>query len=73
MFEHLAPLIAAGTISAPLAATYGFNQVQGSDRESGTEWWQGTVHDENVIRVQVDLIRSADATRRPARRARPGN
>jgi len=27
-FEHLAPLIAAGTISAPLAATYGFNQVR---------------------------------------------
>jgi NADPH:quinone reductase-like Zn-dependent oxidoreductase len=26
MFDHLAPLIAAGTISAPVAATYGFDQ-----------------------------------------------
>jgi NADPH:quinone reductase-like Zn-dependent oxidoreductase len=28
MFDHLAPLIAAGTISAPVAATYGFDQVR---------------------------------------------
>ena len=27
MFDHLAPLIAAGTISAPVAATYRFDQV----------------------------------------------
>jgi len=27
MFDHLAPLIAAGTISAPIAGTYGFDQV----------------------------------------------
>ncbi len=27
MFEHLAPLVAAGTISTPVAATYGFEQV----------------------------------------------
>jgi NADPH:quinone reductase-like Zn-dependent oxidoreductase len=27
MFDHLAPLIAAGTISAPVAATYHFDQV----------------------------------------------
>ena len=27
MFDHLAPLIAAGTISTPVAATYGFDQV----------------------------------------------
>jgi NADPH:quinone reductase-like Zn-dependent oxidoreductase len=27
MFDHLAPLVAAGTISAPVAATYGFDQV----------------------------------------------
>ena len=28
MFDRLAPLIAAGTISAPVAATYGFDQVR---------------------------------------------
>jgi NADPH:quinone reductase-like Zn-dependent oxidoreductase len=28
MFDQLAPLIAAGTISAPVAATYGFDQVR---------------------------------------------
>ncbi len=28
MFDQLAPLIAAGTISAPVAATYGFDQVK---------------------------------------------
>ncbi len=28
MFDHLAPLIAAGTISTPVAATYGFDQVR---------------------------------------------
>jgi NADPH:quinone reductase-like Zn-dependent oxidoreductase len=28
MVDHLAPLIAAGTISAPVAATYGFDQVR---------------------------------------------
>jgi NADPH:quinone reductase-like Zn-dependent oxidoreductase len=28
MFDHLAPLIAAGTISVPVAATYGFDQVR---------------------------------------------
>jgi hypothetical protein len=28
MFDHLAPLVAAGTISAPIAATYGFDQVR---------------------------------------------
>jgi NADPH:quinone reductase-like Zn-dependent oxidoreductase len=27
MFDHLAPLVAAGTIAAPLAATYRFDQV----------------------------------------------
>lgn len=27
MFDHLAPLIAAGTISTPVAATYGFDQA----------------------------------------------
>ncbi len=27
MFDHLAPLIAAGTISAPVAATYGLDQA----------------------------------------------
>jgi NADPH:quinone reductase-like Zn-dependent oxidoreductase len=27
MFDHLAPLVAAGTISTPVAATYGFEQV----------------------------------------------
>jgi NADPH:quinone reductase-like Zn-dependent oxidoreductase len=27
MFDYLAPLVAAGTISAPVAATYGFDQV----------------------------------------------
>jgi NADPH:quinone reductase-like Zn-dependent oxidoreductase len=27
MFDHLAPLIAAGTITAPVAATYDFDQV----------------------------------------------
>ena len=26
MFDRLAPLIAAGTISTPVAATYGFDQ-----------------------------------------------
>jgi NADPH:quinone reductase-like Zn-dependent oxidoreductase len=28
MFDHLTPLIAAGTISVPVAATYGFDQVR---------------------------------------------
>jgi mitochondrial enoyl-[acyl-carrier protein] reductase / trans-2-enoyl-CoA reductase len=28
MFDNLAPLIAAGTISTPVAATYGFEQVR---------------------------------------------
>jgi NADPH:quinone reductase-like Zn-dependent oxidoreductase len=28
MFDHLAPLIAAGTISTPVAATYGFEQMR---------------------------------------------
>jgi NADPH:quinone reductase-like Zn-dependent oxidoreductase len=28
MFDHLAPLIAAGTISTPVAATYGFERVR---------------------------------------------
>jgi hypothetical protein len=28
MFDHLAPLIAAGTISAPVVAMYGFDQVK---------------------------------------------
>jgi NADPH:quinone reductase-like Zn-dependent oxidoreductase len=28
MFDHLAPLIAAGTISTPVAATYGFDQAR---------------------------------------------
>lgn len=28
MFVHLAPLIAAGTVSTPIAATYGFDQVR---------------------------------------------
>src|SRR3989442_12379540 len=28
MFDHLAPLIAAGTIAAPVAATYRFDQVR---------------------------------------------
>jgi NADPH:quinone reductase-like Zn-dependent oxidoreductase len=28
MFDHLAPLIAAGTISAPVAATYRFDQAK---------------------------------------------
>ncbi len=28
MFDHLAPLIAAGTISVPVAATYGFDQAR---------------------------------------------
>jgi NADPH:quinone reductase-like Zn-dependent oxidoreductase len=28
MFDHLVPLIAAGTISTPVAATYGFEQVR---------------------------------------------
>jgi NADPH:quinone reductase-like Zn-dependent oxidoreductase len=27
MFEHLAPLVAAGAISTPVAATYGLDQV----------------------------------------------
>ena len=27
MFDRLAPLVAAGTISTPVAATYGFDQV----------------------------------------------
>ena len=27
MFDHLAPLVAAGTISTPVAATYRFDQV----------------------------------------------
>jgi NADPH:quinone reductase-like Zn-dependent oxidoreductase len=28
MFDHLAPLVAAGTISAPVAATYGFDKAK---------------------------------------------
>jgi len=28
MFDRLAPLVAAGTISTPVAATYGFDEVQ---------------------------------------------
>jgi NADPH:quinone reductase-like Zn-dependent oxidoreductase len=28
MFDRLAPLVAAGTISTPVAATYGFDQVE---------------------------------------------
>jgi hypothetical protein len=28
MFDHLAPLIAAGAISAPVSASYGFDQVR---------------------------------------------
>jgi NADPH:quinone reductase-like Zn-dependent oxidoreductase len=28
MFDHLVPLVAAGTISTPVAATYGFDQVR---------------------------------------------
>jgi mitochondrial enoyl-[acyl-carrier protein] reductase / trans-2-enoyl-CoA reductase len=28
MFDHLAPLVAAGTIFTPVAATYGFDQVR---------------------------------------------
>jgi NADPH:quinone reductase-like Zn-dependent oxidoreductase len=28
MFDHLAPLIAAGRISTPVAATYGFEQMR---------------------------------------------
>jgi NADPH:quinone reductase-like Zn-dependent oxidoreductase len=28
MFDHLAPLVAASTISTPVAATYGFDQVR---------------------------------------------
>jgi len=28
MFDHLAPLIAARTISTPITATYGFDQVR---------------------------------------------
>jgi NADPH:quinone reductase-like Zn-dependent oxidoreductase len=28
MFDHLTPLVAAGTISTPVAATYGFDQVR---------------------------------------------
>jgi NADPH:quinone reductase-like Zn-dependent oxidoreductase len=27
MFDHLAPLVACGTISTPVVATYGFEQV----------------------------------------------
>jgi hypothetical protein len=27
MFDRLPPLIASGTVSAPVAATYGFSQV----------------------------------------------
>ena len=27
MFDRLAPLVAAGTVSTPVAATYGFDQV----------------------------------------------
>jgi NADPH:quinone reductase-like Zn-dependent oxidoreductase len=38
MFDHLAPLIAAGTISAPVAATYGFDQF----REAITKAAQST-------------------------------
>ncbi len=37
MFEHLTPLVAAGTISVPVAATYGFDQV----REAITKAAQG--------------------------------
>ncbi len=35
MFEHLAPLIAASTISTPVAATYRFDQVKDAITHAG--------------------------------------
>ena len=49
----LPPPIATGTIAAPVAATYRFDQVREAIHESGTERWQSAVHVESVIRLQV--------------------
>ena len=35
-----------------------FRPIQGSHRGCGKEPWEGVVHDENVIRLHVDLTRS---------------
>ncbi len=55
MFESLAPLIAAGTVSTPVAATYGFDQVKDAITR-GTERRQGAVRAIKVIRLHaIDL------------------
>src|SRR5207249_1440277 len=59
MFEHLAPLIAASTISTPVAATYRFRPSQGRDHARGPERWQGPVRAEDVRRPRVDFTYSA--------------
>ena len=59
MFEHLARLIAASTISTPVAATYRFRPSQGRDHARGPERWQGPVRAEDVRRPRVDFTHSA--------------
>jgi len=59
MFDHLAPLIAAGRISTPVAATYRFRPSQGRDHARGPERWQGPVRAEDVRRPRVDFTHSA--------------
>ena len=55
MFDHRAPLIAAGAISVPVAATYGFDQVREAITKAAHCGVQGAVHVENMICLQVDL------------------
>jgi hypothetical protein len=53
MFEHLAPLIAAGMISTPVAGTYSFDQVREAIAKSGQSGGKVLFTPENVIRPHV--------------------
>jgi hypothetical protein len=49
----LAPLIAAGTISTPVAATYRFDQVREAIAKAGQSGGKVLFTPENVIRPHV--------------------
>ena len=58
MFDHLAPLIAAGTISTPVAATYRFDQVKDAITHAGQSGRQ-VLFAPTLRRPRVDFIHCA--------------
>ena len=59
MFDHLAPLVASGTVSTPVVASYGFEQVAEAIAKAGVSGGKVLFTPKKVIRLQGDLISTA--------------